>query len=366
MKIESVQDKLRNAISKAEKVTGKNLTLPVLSCILLEAKNNQLTVRATNLDLGIEITIPVKIEQEGVAAVPGSVLNNYLSNLHTDKNIKLELTEQNLAVSTTHNTTIIKTLPHEDFPTIPSLLSEKSFQMSSQDFIRGLKSVWYSSATSSMKPELSSIYIYPDDESIVFVATDSFRLAEKRVKARKGKEFTQMLIPFKNVAEILRILEDAKEDVTVHFNKNQVSFSYDGVYLTSRIIDGVFPDYKQIIPKEYKTEAVVLKQDLINSLKLANIFSDSFHQVNLKLHPGKKSFELKTRNNDVGENVNKLDAALHGEDIDINFNYKYIMDSFQSIDSDSVSLHFNALNKPMIMKGISDKSFMYLVMPMNR
>ena len=131
-------------------------------------------------------------------------------------------------------------------------------------------------------------------------------------------------------------------------------------------MDGAFPDYKQIIPKEFKTEAVVLKQDFMNFLKLANIFSDNFHQVNFKIDPRKKIFEIRTRNLEVGENLNKVDAALTGEAMDINFNHKFIVDCFQSIDSDSISLQFGANNKPMVMRGVSDKSFLYLVMPMNK
>ncbi len=366
MKIECIKEKLNQAVGRVEKITGKNLTLPVLSCVLLEAKNDMLTLRATNLELGIEVTIPVKVEQEGMIAVPGGILSNFISHLQKDNNVKLELSGANLTVSTSNNTTLIKTFAHEDFPTIPRIEDGKNFKINAQEFLKGLKSVWYSSATSSMKPELSSVYIYPDEDSIVFVATDSFRLAEKRVRVKKASDFTQILIPFKNVPEIMRVLEDAKDEIDVHLNKNQISFAFDGVYLTSRVVDGTFPDYKQIIPKEHKTEAIVLKQDLVSSLKLANIFSDNFHQVRLKVEPKKKSFEIRTKNSDVGENTNKIDSALTGDDVEINFNFKYITDCFQSIDSDSVSLEFVALNRPMVMRGVGDKSFMYLVMPMNK
>ena len=366
MRIECLKEKLQWAVSTAERVTGKNLTLPVLGCIELVAQNNSLTIRATNLDLGLEITLPVKISEEGTMAVPGGVLGSFLSNLSNDKNVTLETKEGNLSVSTPHSATVIKSFPHEDFPTIPAVEKDKVFTMPAKDFVKGLRSVWYSSATSSMKPELSSVFIYVDDESMIFAATDSFRLAEKRVKIKKGKEMPQLLIPFKNVPEIIKVLDAAPGDVDLFSNKNQLALSFGGTYLTTRIIDGVFPDYKQIIPKESKTEAIVLKQDLVNALKISNIFSDKFHQLNVKVSVGAKTLELKTRNSDVGENNNKLQSAITGEDIEINFNYKYISDCFQSVDADSVSLQFNGLNRPMVIRGISDRSFMYLVMPMNR
>ncbi len=369
MKIECLKDKFSWAITRSEKVTGKNMTLPVLSCLLLEASKNNLVIKATNLDLGIEINIPVKTEKEGVVAVPGNVLSNFISNINGDKNVKMEFVDGNLLINTGSTSTTIKSYPHEDFPTIPKISEEKSFKINSLEFSKGLKSVWYSSAISSMKPELSSIYIYQDDSSgdIVFVATDSFRLAEKRIKTKKPlKDFNQILIPFKNVAEIIRILDDVKDEVLVCLDKNQISFSHENIYLTSRVIDGVFPDYKQIIPKEFKTEVILLKQDLLNSLKVANIFSDNFNQINIKVSPQTKTFELMTKNSNVGENINKMEAVITGEEVAINFNYKYIVDCFQSIDSDSVSLNFNGLNRPVVIRGVSDKSFMYLVMPMNK
>jgi DNA polymerase-3 subunit beta len=342
MRIECVKDKLAEAISKAEKITGKNLTLPVLSCILLEAKDRELVIRATNLDLGIEVTIPVKVLKEGKIAVPGQVLNSYISTISSGKNIELEVVEGNLKVTTETNTTIIKSINYEDFPTIPLLTHEKTFIISPRDFIKGIKAVWYSSATSSMKPELSSVYIYSDDDTIVFVATDSFRLAEKKVKIKNAKDLGTIL------------------------NKNQIAFKYNGVYLTSRVVDGVFPDYKQIIPKESKTIITAIKQDLVNAFKVATIFSDKFNKLSIKAHPSEKVFELTTKNADVGENTNTLDVVEEGEDVDINFNYRYITDSFQSIESDSVILQFNGLTKPLVVKGVSDKSFLYIVMPINK
>ena len=150
------------------------------------------------------------------------------------------------------------------------------------------------------------------------------------------------------------------------FNKNQISFSSDNVYLTSRVIDGVFPDYRQIIPKTSSTNVVLLKQDLLNALKLSNIFSDKFNQVNLKLSPKEKVFELSSANNDIGENKTYLDAALTGESIELSFNYKYFLDCFQSISTDSLSIKFSGAGSPLVVSPLGDTSFIYLIMPMNR
>lgn len=366
MKIECVRDKLAGAVSKAEKITGKNLTLPVLSCLLLEAKDSKLIIRATNLDLGIEIEVPVKVHKPGKVAVPGSIINNFLSTIPSSKTIIVELIEGNIKLTTDTTTTTIKSLNEEDFPTIPQLSDDKTINLPAKEFIQGIKAVWYSSATSSMKPELSSVYVYSDDNQLVFVATDSFRLAEKKVNVKNSVDIGSLLIPVKNIPDIMRILEVCDGIVDITLAKNQISFKFDGVYLTSRVVDGVFPDYKQIIPKGHKTSITLLKQDLINALKTATVFSDKFNKLSVKAHPSEKKFELSTKNNDIGDNSNNLEAVSEGEDIDINFNYRYIIDAFQSIPSDSLVLEFNGLTRPLLIHGVNDSSFTYIVMPINK
>lgn len=365
MKLECSVEKIKNAILQVEKITGRNLTLPVLSSILLIAENKHLKLRATNLSLGVEIEIPAKIEEEGIVAISGSVLANIFSNIFQNENIFFEGSDGNLLIKTKKSRIKLKGQPHEDFPTIPTV-DGQTFEIEAKKLVLGIKSVYYSSSLSDIKPEISSVYIYGDEDNLVFVSTDSFRLAEKKIKIKGVEDVLGILIPFKNVSEILRMFGEVDGIVKICFNKNQISFMSDGIYLTSRIIDGVFPDYRQIIKKEFSVEAVVLKQDLLNSLKISNIFSDKFNQINLKISPKEKIFELSSQNNDIGENKTYLDAAMTGEEILLGFNYKYFFDCFQSISTDSVSIRVNKPSEPMAIRGNSDNSFLYLIMPMNR
>ena len=366
MKIECIKEKLIEAITKADRLTGKNLSLPILSCINLTAKGNLLTVRATNLDCGIEVKIAAKVDVEGEIALHGGIMNSLLAGLPKEKNITLESKDGNVVISTSSNTTLIKTFPPDDFPTIPKLETEKTVDISPKLLLKGFKSVVYSASISTVKPELASVYVFKEDSDLVFVSTDSFRLAEKRVKIKDSLEFPSVIIPAKNVGDIIRTLENMTDDVKVLFDKNQIAFEAKDVYLMSRVIDATFPDYKQIIPKVFVTEVVVLKQDFVDSLKTSHVFSDKFNQVNVKALPSKKSFTISTKNSDVGEYVNSIDSSVTGQDVEINFNHKYIADSFQAIDSDSIALSISGANKPLVMRGVSDKSFTYLVMPMNR
>lgn len=366
MKTECLLEKLKSVLPVIDKITGKNLTLNILSSILIISNGKTLKFRATNLDIGIEVELPSKIEKEGVVAVNGSVLSELISNIQNEKSVIFESSGDNLLVITKNNTATVKCYPYSDFPTIPLLSGENSFNIEADKFLSGIKSVSYSASYTDIKPQIASIYIYPNEDELVFVSTDSFRLAEKKIKKIKTPDFNGILIPYKNINEIIRVLELTKETINVCFNKNQISFSYDGVYLTSRLIDGSFPDYKQIIPKEHKTEAIVLKQDLINALKINNIFIDKLNQINLKINPKTKTFSINTKSGETGETNTDIAAVMKGDEIRIHLNYKYVFDVFQSITSDSVSLLLSDANKPVVVCGVSDNTFTYLVMPLNK
>ena len=365
MKLECSMEKIKNALITVDRITGKNLTLPVLGSVLWVATGKTLKLRATNLNIGIEIEIPAKIEKEGVIAIRSDILSSLFSILGGDSIVSFELFNDNLSVKTKLNTIILKSIPSEDFPTIPIIKGEE-LSIPAKKFLDGIKAVYYSASISEIKPEIGSVYIYPEEDMLIFVATDSFRLAEKRVKIKQKLSFGGILIPFKNTLEIIKVLEGVEGDIKITLQKNQISFSTAELYLTSRVIDGTFPDYKQIIPKNNTTEVILLKQDLVSSLKISNIFSDKFNQITFNIKPKEKVFEIESKNSDIGENITLVSGAISGEDVLLNFNYKYIIDCFLSISSDSIFLEFNGNNRPMTIKPQGDPSFMYLVMPMNR
>ncbi len=365
MKLECEKSKIESIIQKASKLANKHLTLPVLSCIYLDALGDKLVVKSTNLDIGIEIKAKVKIIERGVVAVPANILVGVLSSIK-ENDLIFESEGDNLKIHSGKNSAVIKCMPYDDFPSIPRLEELKSVKINSHDLILGFKSVWYSASNSNIKPELSSIYIYKGDGNLIFVSTDSFRLAEKKINTKFSNDFPQTLIPMKNVAEIIKLFEDYNGDINIIFEKNQAAFVNDEIYIVSRLIDGNFPDYKQIIPKSFITSATVLKNDFINSLKASNVFSDSLNQVKLKIKEGNKSLEVESKNSDIGEYKESINATISGEDIELNFNNRYIVDCMQSIPSESLTLNFAGTGKSLVINGATDKSFLYIVMPMNR
>jgi len=365
MKITCLKEELEKAVSKAERITSKNSSLPVLRGIFFSVKN-KILLNSTNLDLGVEIMVPGKIEKEGSVIVDGGVLNSFLSNIQNNNNLTLETKDNKLQITSKNTKTNISTLPNNDFPLIPKPKNKKSIKIKSESLINGLRSVWFSTANSNIKPELSSVYIYPERETIVFVATDAFRLAEKKVLVNKNFDFDPILLPSKNIPEIIKNLEEAQEEIDVFFDETQISFFYKNNFLTSRTTSGVFPDYKQLLPKESKTEVILLKEDFIRSLRVSNIFADKFNQITLRVSPSKKILTIQSQNQEKGENISSVEATTKGDEIEIGFNYKYIMETFPSIFSDSISLSLIGPAKPMLIKGVSDTTFVYLIMPMNK
>lgn len=366
MKLELFKDDLRTALVGAERLTGKNLSLTALSHVLLEATGRQLLVRATNLDLGVEISLPAKVAEEGRLLVNGAALANFLGNLTKDDKITLETSLNNLALTTAHTKSVFNTYPAEDFPSLPRLAGTHLTLFLPQ-VLAGIKAVLYAAATSDIKPEIASVYLYQDQGDLVFVATDSFRLAEKRlVLEKKLTEPLALIIPLRNAAEILRVFEGRSGEVELEFADNQFALKAGGIYLTSRLVDGIFPDYRQIIPKTSATEVVVLRSDFANTLKLANVFSDKLNQINLKVVVKDGLFELSSRSAEVGEVASQLEATLEGEEMEASYNVRFILDCFSSLPSDSVVLRFSPRGKPLVVSGVGDNSFLYLVMPLNR
>ena len=366
MKIECIKDKIEDALNKVGKIAGKNTSLPVLAGLHISAEKNQLVIKATNLDLGVSATIPVKVVEPGSVVVPASTFVLLISSLPKEGNISISVQGQVLEVKTVNTETSINLLPSDDFPVIPEIDTSDGFPVTSRDFIFGLKSVIYSAAIGSIKPELSSISITYSGDHLVFAATDSFRLAEKKIRVKSAPSFKQILIPQKNALEIIRIFDKGEDELLLSIDEHQLALRSGGLYLTSRIVDGVFPDYSQIIPKETLSKAVLLKQDLISSLKTSLIFSDSFNQLTLSLAPSVKKFEVRSKNSTVGESSYGVEAVLEGEDMEINVNHKYFTDCFQSLSTDSLSLRLSGPTKPIVVEGVGDTSFLYIVMPMNR
>lgn len=368
MKLECSREELLRAMGQMGRLVGKNLTLPLLATVLFEAEGKNLTLRATNLDIGAEITLAAKVASPGRLAVPAGLLNNFLGGVAGTEMVTLEERGGNLAINTGRHKTTIKGLPADDFPTLPRGEAESTAHLSGPFFSSGIRAVVYAASPSEMKPEIASVYVYSDAGDLVFVATDSFRLAEKRLALPKGGEqdLSKILVPAKNALLLAGLLEDKEETLLFGATKNQLTIAGETLYASSRLIEGVFPDYQQIMPKKKTTEVVVLKEDFLGAMKIASLFADKFFQVRLTVEPEAKVLRVHAEGEATGVHETDLDATLEGEAIEMSFNARYILDAFSSISEDSLTLSFSGKGKPMVIRGVGDNSFTYLAMPLNR
>ena len=366
MKIETTLEKIKDAVNRVQKISSKNVSLPILENILLIAKDNSLILRTTNLHVGVEVSLSVKIHTEGEVAIKLDVFSQIINSLGNEHTVLFEVVDKILRIATEKSTMDIKLYPHSDFPTLPRIEEGSTVHLPIETLLEGVRSVIYSASVSDIKPEISSVYIYSESNELVFVSTDSFRLAEKRIVLDKGSDIEGVIIPVKNIHECLKIFSGITGDTKIIIGKNQLSIESENIYFTSRIVDGNYPDYKQIIPQTSTTQAIVLKDELIQSLRLVNVFSDSFNQILLKTNNEKGTITLHSRNTDIGENNTSIDAAITGEGIEMYMNHKYLSDTIPSLSGDSISFSFTEKNKPCVLTSVGDASFLYLIMPMNR
>lgn len=352
------------------KTSTKHQTLPVLQCVLIEAKKDAVILKTTNLELGIEVSLPSKTTEDGVVAVPALTLQQTIA-LSEDNKITLKKTKETLSIEAKSTQTSIKAFPHEEFPKIPTL-DTKTQKLNGKVFAGGVKTAAFAVSQSSIKPELGSVYVGQHKEhTLTCVATDSFRLVEKTISQKGVTLDAPLLIPHKNALEIARILEVVDEDPELLVSDNQCAFQFSlkdnrTLYLTTRLTEGTFPDYKQIIPKEYSTHATLLRADLVHALKKTNIFTNKFFQVGVEVDEKNNILSFSADSGEVGDTKEECKADIEGAPLSLSFNQRYLSEPLQHFVDDSLILHFAGVGRPMVIEGVNEKSLRYLVMPMNR
>lgn len=364
MKIIINQQKLIHTLELITRVSIKHVTLPVLQCVLITVKDSVVTFKATNLEIGIEVVVDSVIETEGIVAVSATTLLQSVQYI-TKKEVTLSVVDGVLFVDSGSGTTTINAIPYDEFPSIVKLDTGGTV-IQRNLFALGIKTVAFAASVSSIKPELGSIFIQQKRENaLTFVATDSFRLMEKTVPQKNFILNQTILIPQKNAVELARICDLLESDPMLIINDNQCALLFtEGVYITSRLVSGSFPDYEQIIPKEYTTHTTVLKSDLMQAFKKTQVFLNKFMQVTLKTE--QTTLTVSSQNGEVGTTTDSLPVQTEGSDLTLNFNQQYLIDPLAHISDDSLILHFAGIGRPLVLQGVSDNTLRYLVMPMNK
>jgi len=364
MKATCLKHYLQKAGLLSEKIPNRNPTLPILNAVLISANKNSLVFFNTNLEIALKISIPAKIEKEGKVALPSKLFCSLISSLPDHNEIKLDSIKDNLIITTKNSSTTIKGYLVEDFPLLPKIKEKNSFIVSVNDFISGLKSVYCSASLSEIKPEINSILLFSSVKTpLTFVATDSFRLSEKTIPYNFSN-FPNILIPYRSAVEILRIFENQEGDIVIKTDDNNLILENDNIEFTTRLTDGNFIDYKQIIPVDFTNTAIVNKKEFNNCLKSSAIFRGKLNEVKLKIYKDENFLEVQTNNPDLGEHTVNIKTETEGDDLMMVFNHRYLIDCLSSVNSEKIILKFNGEGKPLLITSLDDKSFFCLIMPM--
>ncbi len=363
MKFECKGDVFIKAVQQVARARSKVQTHSSLQDIHLEVNNHLLTLRATNLELFCEKSVPVKGIANGACLLQGETLLRILSTFSSkDITLTSEIVDGVFSITTEKGVIEIKTTPYEDFPTLPPQ-GDQLGTLSKENISTLLKEVSFCSAQTDIKPEISSVYVYTKDNAIYSVATDSYRLAEKTITNDKELDFS-FLIPEKHIGDILQILNDENGEILLSKSQNIISFTGETVTLSVHTITGNFPDYKQLFPKEFTTTVTLSKEELQKALLLTTFFNDQYSQVECIF--SNNVCTLHSKSEKVGQVTHTIKTSQEGEDIEVKYNNKFFLEVLPFIEGDTLVCTFTTPNRPVFIQSKQDITFTYLLMPLNR
>ena len=368
MKFTINSEKFKKIISLATRLCGSNLTLPILNNILLEIKQDFLSISSTNLEIGLSILLPVKAEKEGKVTVPGKIFSDFISSLPKGE-IRIEEKDLTINVKTKGFQAKILGQDPKEFPVLP-VIKEKTFsEIESSEFVSGLSKVNHIISPSDTRVEISGIFLRGKGDILTLVGTDSIRLSEKKLSLSKETEKKEVIIPQRTGVEIAYIFSNLKGKIKIVFESSQVGFEFipqdpldPKINLISRLIEGQYPEYEGIIPQKIGTQAIIDREEFQRKIRIASLFSSRIQDVKMKFDPPKPIL-ISSASAEVGEIHSKLEGKIEGKPIEIVFNWKYLLDGIGAIDSSEVILGVNETTSPAILRPVGDKTYLYVLMP---
>lgn len=367
MKLLILKNNLKSGLAVVERAVGESSNLPVLKTVLLKTVDNRLKLVTTNLEQAVTRFVSGKIIEEGGVSIPFGTLYNIVNNLNEEK-LNLEVKNNVLILKTDNYEAKIQGLGEDDFPLIPKLHNKEKFLEIEASLIRGaINQVVGAARISEIRPELSGLLFDFQLTLLKLVATDSFRLAEKTIVANQFKTnfdtSFKIIIPLKTIQEVLRIFSD-EETVKIYFDAHQILFQNEDLEVISRLIEGNYPDYEQIIPKKFETEIWMGREHLFSAVKLVSSMSGKVNDVKFKIQSNLKTLEIYSANQYLGENNYLIPAKIQGAPFDeVAFNWHYLLDGLKAVNQEDVFFGVNSSAKPALLRGSEDNSYFYILMP---
>jgi DNA polymerase-3 subunit beta len=374
VKVSCLQENLAKGLSIVGRAVATRSTLPVLSNVMLATDGAQLKLSATNLEIGIVCWIGAKVEEDGSITVPARLLTDFVSSLPPER-IDMELTvrTQTLNLKCARFEANIKGIDAQEFPLIPTVGEDSKISLDPSMLHQMIDQVILAAATDESRPILTGVLAKFQGEQLTLAAADGFRLSVRTAHLSEPvSEPITVIVPARALAELSRISAEQEQpiEVTITPARNQALFHMANADLVSQLIEGNFPDYNQIIPKSYSTRTVVSTSDFLKAAKTANIFArDAANIVRLEIVPGGElapgRITLTATSAEVGDNVGEFDAAIEGEQMEIAFNAKYLIDVLSVIDAAQVELETTTASSPGVIKPVGSEDFTHVIMPMH-
>lgn len=376
MKLTTLQENLKNGLFTVSHIAGKNINLPILSNIMIKASNGNIQLITTDLELGVVSSVRGKIEEDGSFTVDAKLLSDYVSLLPNQK-IKIAKKDGKIVVECENYKTTIKGQEAEEFPLIPQVEKKEFFSVKTNDFKKALSQVVFAVSNSETRVELSGVLFSFSKNNLILAATDSYRLAEKNIEIKtnsNGSEEKRIIVPAKTLQELIRILSGVKEEgvdddkeLKFYITDNQILFETGSTELVSRLIEGQYPDYKQIIPENLKTTSIVNRSELTRAVKASSIFSKTgVNDISLDFPIGKNKTIISSASGQTGENITELDSNVSGAENSMVVNYRYLLDGINNIDSENIKIEVTDGNTPCILQPEKEKGYLYIIMPIKQ
>lgn len=363
MKINCFTENIEKHTSLLTKIIPLHSQVPIFSNVLIEANKDGFFLSTTDLDLAVRVKIPAKIEEEGSTTVPGKQFLEVINSLPKDK-VSLKTVKDSFIVNCRGNKVSFQTIAREEFPTLFEKKGEKIAEFSIEDFKNIFSKIIFAASNDETRPQLSGVLLLQSQEGAVFVATDGYRLSLEKIKKEiLAKTDDRLILSSRLINEVL-LLKPEKSEISMYVLKegSQILFESEDVLLVGRMIEGEFPNYERVIPKNYKTKLLVNREELLQSLRLSSVFArESANIVKIKID--ENTLELSSKASGLGEGEIKIDTEKEGDNLEISFNVKFLLDFLRSIDSENIIIEANSGTEPCLFRLKQDNSFLHVIMP---
>lgn len=364
MELIVTQENLARALTAVGRVASTKTQLPILSNILLRTDKNRLLVAATNLEIATTQYIGAKIIKPGAITIPARLVSEFISNLPSGS-VELKVINENLHIKSGNYTSIINGVIADDFPELPTINEASSIQYSvkTEDFKQAVSQTIITTSNDSTRPVLTGVYWHSHAGDLVLAATDGYRLSERKLV--KTTSQVSAIIPTQTLQEVLRTITDDGEEIDILFDETQVRFRINEAEIISRLIDGNFPDYRQLVPKKSDTVVTIDKSEFVRIVKIAGLFArESGGSINITADEEKKSLSIHSIASQLGENTSEAKTDVKG-DGQITLNSRYLTEALSVIDGEVVQFSFSGKIAPCIVKSIDkDTNYYHIIMPL--